>query len=100
MRVVAVPSLANKSEYAACGVECLSSLLEFDPAAHGLPPFTDRVEGCVPLQPPWALRGCVVKGFGRGSKQLGARGTPMQLQGGLLGLSLWCAALCRVPFQA
>ena len=37
----------------------------------GLPPFTDFIQGAVPMQPPWTMQGTVVKGFGRGSKDLG-----------------------------
>ena len=50
----------------------LPSLLDFRPEAHGLPPFDDYVCGTVPLLPgPFRLAGVVVRGFGRGSAQLG-----------------------------
>mmetsp|Transcript_12713 Transcript_12713/g.38329 ORF Transcript_12713/g.38329 Transcript_12713/m.38329 type:complete len:383 (+) Transcript_12713:77-1225(+) len=77
MRVVAVPSLP-KSEYptpdpdATSGCcQVLPSLLDFRPEAHGLPPFTDAVAGAIPLDPVWRIAGTVVRGFGRGSKELG-----------------------------
>ena len=49
-------------------VEVLPSLLDFRPAAFGLPEFEDQVGGAVVLHPPWRIKGTVVKGFGRGSK--------------------------------
>ena len=49
-------------------VAVLPSLLDFKPAAFGLPPFDDEVAGAVVLDPPWRIAGTVVKGFGRGSK--------------------------------
>ena len=49
-------------------VEVLPSLLDFKPAAYGLPPFDDELAGAVVLDPPWHIKGTVVKGFGRGSK--------------------------------
>ena len=49
----------------------MASLLDLRLSQWGLPDFGDRVEGAVPLQPPWTLHGKVVKGFGRGSKELG-----------------------------
>ena len=49
-------------------VEVLPSLLDFRPAAFGLPEFEDQVAGAVVLHPPWRIKGTVVKGFGRGSK--------------------------------
>lgn len=77
MRVVVVPSLP-KSEYpppdAAAVSGCcqmLSSLLDFWPEEQGLPPCTDAIAGVVPLDPVWRIRGEVVRGFGRGSKELG-----------------------------
>ncbi|KAI9071766.1 hypothetical protein K1719_046267 [Acacia pycnantha] len=36
----------------------------------GLPPFEDWVEGTLPIDP-WCIAGPVIKGFGRGSKDLG-----------------------------
>ena len=50
--------------------QVLPSLLDFQPQAFGLPPFTDAVAGTVALDPVWRLRGTVVHGFGRGSKVL------------------------------
>lgn len=52
-------------------IEILPSLLDFQPQKYGLPPFEDLVHGVVPLHPVWKLRGKVVRGFGRGSKELG-----------------------------
>lgn len=46
----------------------LPSLLAFDPASYGLPPFGDLVEGVIPVDPVFRIKGSVVKGFGRGSK--------------------------------
>ena len=54
-------------------VEVLPSLLDFKPAAYGLPPFDDELAGAVVLDPPWRIKGTVVKGFGRGSKVCAAR---------------------------
>ncbi|KAK9837087.1 hypothetical protein WJX81_001891 [Elliptochloris bilobata] len=79
MRVVVVPSLPDRDAYppahpnAASGcVEVLPSLYDFHPERYGLPPFADTLaHGVVPVEPPWRLKGTVVKGFGRGSKELG-----------------------------
>ena len=49
----------------------LPSLLDFKPEQYGLAPFEDMINGVVPLEPVWKLKGKVVKGFGRGSKELG-----------------------------
>ena len=50
----------------------LASLYDFVPEQFGLPPFEDWICGeLVPVEPPWTLKGTVVKGFGRGSKELG-----------------------------
>ena len=49
----------------------LPSLLDFKPETYSLPPFDDMIHGVVPLEPVWKLKGKVVKGFGRGSKELG-----------------------------
>ena len=50
----------------------LASLYDFAPESYGLPPFEDRICGeLVPVEPPWTLKGTVVKGFGRGSRELG-----------------------------
>lgn len=49
----------------------LPSLLDFKPEQYGLPAFQDMINGVVPLEPVWRLKGKVVKGFGRGSKELG-----------------------------
>ena len=58
------------SNLAGC-VAVLPSLLDFRPESYGLPPFHDTVSGVVPLHPAWRLKGPVVKGFGRGSRELG-----------------------------
>lgn len=68
MQVVAIPSLADKQAYRGCKCTILASLLDFLPSDFGLQPFTDFVEGTVPLCDPWRIKGPVVKGFGRGSK--------------------------------
>lgn len=52
-------------------MEILASLLDFQPGKFGLPGFEDTVCGVVPLHPAWRLKGEVVRGFGRGSKELG-----------------------------
>ena len=52
-------------------VEILKSLLDFKPESYGLPGFEDTVLGVVPLHPNWRFKGRVVRGFGRGSKELG-----------------------------
>ena len=81
MRVVAVPSVVLKGAAAGFArpdpaarsglVAVLPSLLAFDPAAFGLPAFGDVVAGVIPLDEPFRIRGTVVKGFGRGSRELG-----------------------------
>ena len=53
------------------GVHKAASLLDLPMQDLGLPPFTDFIEGAVPMQPPWTMQGSVVRGFGRGSKDLG-----------------------------
>lgn len=52
-------------------VEVLPSLLAFRPERYGLPPFTDLIAETIPLDAVLRIRGEVVRGFGRGSKQLG-----------------------------
>eukprot|EP00879_Flechtneria_rotunda_P032054 GHRR01035204.1.p1 GENE.GHRR01035204.1~~GHRR01035204.1.p1 ORF type:complete len:375 (+),score=85.29 GHRR01035204.1:585-1709(+) len=81
MKIVVVPSIVETTEdYTittgadtnAAGVcQVLPSLLAFQPQVFGLPPFKDLVEGVIPLEPVIKLKGTVVKGFGRGSKELG-----------------------------
>ena len=62
--------LLTKCRAGCCAV--LASLYDFAPEQYGLPPFEDRICGeLVPVEPPWTLKGTVVKGFGRGSKELG-----------------------------
>jgi riboflavin kinase len=107
-RVVIVPSLRDASAYPPAEACCsnsgggggdekdggpthgcvaaqVPSLLAFDPACLGLPPFTDLVpsaslpkdvvaaggRAAVPLDPPLRICGKVVRGFGRGSRELG-----------------------------
>ncbi|GAB4824069.1 hypothetical protein N2152v2_011115 [Parachlorella kessleri] len=93
MRVVAVPSMIDHASFpkpdpgSASGcVSLLPSLLDFRPELYGLPPFEDYVGETIPMQPVWRIKGTVVKGFGRGSKQLGiptANLEPASLQGAL-----------------
>eukprot|EP01025_Chloroclados_australasicus_P018339 TRINITY_DN19560_c0_g1_i2.p3 TRINITY_DN19560_c0_g1~~TRINITY_DN19560_c0_g1_i2.p3 ORF type:complete len:255 (+),score=38.00 TRINITY_DN19560_c0_g1_i2:448-1212(+) len=72
MQVVAVPFLSAKQEFQQFeDLLILSSLLDFRPELFGLPEFTDYVSQSVPLIPVWKIKGKVVEGFGRGSKQLG-----------------------------
>lgn len=53
-------------------VESLPSLLDFKPEKFGLPPFNDYInQEVTPLSPVWHISGTVVRGFGRGSKELG-----------------------------
>jgi riboflavin kinase / FMN hydrolase len=65
-----------------CLAAQVPSLLAFDPRSLGLPAFDDLVpssrplsfgggRGAVPLDPPLRIRGRVVRGFGRGSRELG-----------------------------
>ncbi|KAL3146054.1 hypothetical protein ABBQ38_015405 [Trebouxia sp. C0009 RCD-2024] len=78
LRVAVVPSLRDHQAYpkplpdapaGCCSV--LPSLLDFKPEQYGLPAFEDLIRGVIPLEPVWKLKGKVVKGFGRGSKELG-----------------------------
>lgn len=56
-------------------VEVLPSLLAWDATQYGLPPFQDVLASeVIPLQPPFYIKGRVVKGFGRGSKVRGVEG--------------------------
>lgn len=79
MRVVAVPSFRGPDSLfppldpsANTGlVEILPSLLTFTPEKYGLPPFSDYVGATVPLDTVLKISGEVVRGFGRGSKELG-----------------------------
>jgi HAD superfamily hydrolase (TIGR01509 family) len=73
MRVVVVPSLHDTSAYPTHDniVEVLPSLLSFEPHRYGFSPFMDYIAGTIPLDPVWRISGKVVKGFGRGSKELG-----------------------------
>jgi riboflavin kinase / FMN hydrolase len=52
-------------------VAVLPSLFDFRPEDYGLPPFCDLIRGVVHVEPTWRIRGKVVKGFGRGSRELG-----------------------------
>ena len=93
MRVVYVPSVLGLHGGGGGGddddddafVHLLPSLLLFDPPRYGLPPFTDAVEGAIPLAHANAagvdehdrhagvifLDGTVARGHGRGAAQLG-----------------------------
>ena len=55
--------------------EVLPSLFDFRPERYGLPAFEDLIRTphgtVIAVEPHWTLRGTVVKGFGRGSKELG-----------------------------
>jgi len=100
-RVVLVPSMRDPSAYPCASLLAadVPSLLAFDPRCLGLAPFDDLVpssscpppsrpagvaaalppaaallpspRGAVPLSPPLYLKGAVVRGFGRGSRELG-----------------------------
>lgn len=73
MKVVYVPSLPGTIHPSSPKISKLTSLLEFCPEMHGLTPFDDSISECIPLSLDgvWKISGHVVKGFGRGSKQLG-----------------------------
>ena len=73
MYVVVVPSLHEPSAYPIQDnvVEILPSLLSFEPHRYGMPPFSDYIAGTIPLEPVWRISGKVVRGFGRGSSELG-----------------------------
>ena len=78
----------------------MPSLLDFRPEAYGLPAFQDRVAGAVPLEPPWRIKGTVVKGFGRGSKVRAAT-LPAPQGSGILArvASLLARLLHRAPLM-
>lgn len=81
MKVVYVPSLPGSMDTSELTkgipspprIEQHTTLLEFSPEAYGLTPFDDAISECIPLTVDgvWKISGHVVKGFGRGSKQLG-----------------------------
>lgn len=73
MQVVYVPSLRGTVVPSSPKISSLTSLLEFSPELYGLTPFDDSISQCIPmsLDGVWKISGHVVKGFGRGSKQLG-----------------------------
>ncbi len=73
MQVVYVPSLRGTMVPSSPKISSLTSLLEFSPEMYGLTPFDDSISQCIPmsLDGVWKISGHVVKGFGRGSKQLG-----------------------------
>ncbi|GMH42483.1 hypothetical protein BSKO_10402 [Bryopsis sp. KO-2023] len=78
MRVAVIPSLTDIEAYPPVEPGCsvgiltrLASLLDFKPSEFGMPPLTDFVCGSVPVTPTLCMKGTVVKGFGRGSKELG-----------------------------
>ena len=68
----------------------LPSLLDFRPETYGLPPFEDTVRGVVPLHPAWRLKGPVVKGFGRGSRELGIPTANLEA----VALQVWSPLAC------
>jgi HAD superfamily hydrolase (TIGR01509 family) len=75
---VYVPSIPQDTTMLSDHRVCrLSTLLEFFPESFGLAPFSDSIEGTIPLisiggvDQAIRLQGTVVKGFGRGSAQLG-----------------------------
>lgn len=76
MQVVYIPSLPGTpidSLPAFSDCRTLTTLLEWLPESYGLTPFADTISKCIPLSLDgvWKISGHVVKGFGRGSKQLG-----------------------------
>ncbi|XP_042492483.1 bifunctional riboflavin kinase/FMN phosphatase isoform X1 [Macadamia integrifolia] len=70
MEVVAVPSFPKQSHLYMSADEVINSLFDLRPEKWGLPPFQDWVQGTLPIEPCY-IGGPVVKGFGRGSKELG-----------------------------
>ena len=95
MRAVALisDSVPVAAYDAAAPNERLLSLYDASPATWGLPPFADRVARTVPCDAPLRLRGEVVRGFGRGSKELGipTANLPADAYAELL-----CAAACGI----
>jgi len=77
MSVIAVPSTRDRSAFEPFADVIVHSLYDLDLARFGLPPFTDwlsmddgSTDAVLPI-PPVVMRGPVVKGFGRGAKELG-----------------------------
>ncbi|XP_068661909.1 bifunctional riboflavin kinase/FMN phosphatase isoform X2 [Aristolochia californica] len=70
MRVIAVPSLRKQKDLYSSADEIANSLLDLQLENWALPPFQDWIESTLPIEP-WYIGGPVVKGFGRGSKELG-----------------------------
>lgn len=102
MRVVAVPSIVNCAAYdpfkSAERCVFLKSLLDFDPPAQtGTPPCTDVVEGTIPLEHVWRLKGPVVKGFGRGSKVCRRSILKALMCSPVLPCCIATFKLCRLP---
>eukprot|EP00210_Caulerpa_lentillifera_P006136 g5863.t1 len=75
MQVIFVPSIPNLDleELKGCSYNTLKSLMDFNPALYGLPALTDSLHGVIRMNPVIHLSGTVVKGFGRGAKELGIR---------------------------
>lgn len=73
MQVAYIPSIPGTNIFSPSNVTTLTTLLEFSPETYGLTPFDDAISHCIPLSLDgvWKISGHVVKGFGRGSKQLG-----------------------------
>lgn len=84
MRVVAIPSIRDQAAFPKPGngstpgiLEIIPSLLSWNPEIYHLPKFSDPVvdlygnTGVIPLEAPLKIKGIVVAGFGRGSKELG-----------------------------
>uniref|UniRef100_M8CXV2 GS1-like protein n=1 Tax=Aegilops tauschii TaxID=37682 RepID=M8CXV2_AEGTA len=50
-KVVAVPSLQTEKQHYSIADHVLCSLLDFHPELWGLPPFDDRIQGALPMDP-------------------------------------------------
>ncbi|KAG8055373.1 hypothetical protein GUJ93_ZPchr0001g31691 [Zizania palustris] len=50
-KVVAVPSLQSQRQCYSIADAILYSLLDFNPESWGLPPFDDRIQGALPIEP-------------------------------------------------
>jgi len=77
MRTIAVPSIRDRAAFESCADAVIHSLYDLDLAKFGLPAFEDwlplddgSADAVLPIAPV-VMRGPVVKGFGRGAKELG-----------------------------
>ncbi|KAG9447738.1 hypothetical protein H6P81_013866 [Aristolochia fimbriata] len=80
MGVIAVPSIRKQKEAYSSANEIANSLLDLKLENWGLPPFQDWIESTLPIEP-WYIGGPVIKGFGRGSKELGIPTANLSVEG-------------------